>query len=535
MLDLLIGGASVIDGSGGPAYAGDVGVADGRIVLVRRADREPEGGWETGPGDASDVPAAARTVHAAGRVLAPGFIDVHTHSDLAPFTDAWMDSALRQGVTTVVVGNCGASAWPRTGLPNLAASLKTSVEELGGGWDSAADYLDAVDAARPACNVATLTGFGSLRSDVMGKDRRPATSAEVEAMRRLLAEALAAGALGLSTGLIYVPDMYASTEEVAAVAAAAAPFGGLYTTHMRAEGRLVFAAVRETVEIGRRAEVHAHVSHLKLEGSFARGRTEELLGLVFECGASADQYPYTAWETDLAAFLPPWAPVEQLGGLVADGAARQRLVTAIEQGEEGWESSIAGAGWDLIVLEEDIDGAAGRTIAEVAAARGMEPVDLALDLLQRHPTVAVSGHTMDEDDVRRILACGDVMVGSDGMAVAPEGPLHTTLLHPRSYGTFPRVLGRYARDEAILTLAAAVRKMTALPAATFGLTGRGVIAEGACADLVLFDRHLVADAATFTRPHAYPAGIDLVAVNGHVAWDGARRERAGRALRRARA
>ena len=237
MLDLLISDALVVDGSGAPAYAADVGVAGHRVVLIRRAG--------DGPRTAADRPAAARTVDAAGCVLAPGFIDVHTHSDLAPFTDPWMDSALRQGVTTVVVGNCGASAWPRAGLTDLATSLRTTVDELAGGWGSAAEYLAAVDAARPACNVAALAGFGSLRSEVMGHERRPATPAETEAMRRLLTEAMRAGALGLSAGLIYVPDMYASTDEVAAVATAAAPFGGIYTTHMRAEGKLLFRAVRE--------------------------------------------------------------------------------------------------------------------------------------------------------------------------------------------------------------------------------------------------------------------------------------------------
>ena len=219
MLDLLISGALVIDGSGAPAYAADVGVAGDRVALVRRSGEAAAGADRDGA--ARDRPAAARVVPAAGRVLAPGFIDVHTHSDLAPFTDPWMDSALRQGVTTVVVGNCGASAWPRASLADLATSLETSVDELAGGWDSAAEYLAAVDAAGPACNVATLAGFGSLRSEVMGHERRAATPAEVDAMRRLLAEAMQAGALGLSTGLIYVPDMYASTDEVAAVAAAA--------------------------------------------------------------------------------------------------------------------------------------------------------------------------------------------------------------------------------------------------------------------------------------------------------------------------
>jgi dihydroorotase/N-acyl-D-amino-acid deacylase len=560
MLDLLIRDALVVDGGGGPPFTASVAVADGRVVGVRREQGEPrrEGGRETTgrgagaegrdiAGDQTGGPDAARVVHASGLVLAPGFIDVHTHSDLAPFTDPWMDSALRQGVTTVVVGNCGGSAWPAAGLDGLAAMQQTDVADLGGGWATLDEYLSAVDAARPACNVATLVGFGNLRAEVVGLERRAATATEVDAMRALLDEGLAAGAFGLSTGLIYVPDMYADTAEVAAVAAGLARHGCLYTSHMRAEGRLLFEAVRETIAIGRAAGVRPHISHLKLEGGHAWGRAEELLALVAEGGATADQYPYTAWETDLSSFLPPWAPVGRLAELLADPATKARLISAVEEGEEGWESSVSGSGWGRIVVETGPEELTGLDLAAIAAARDEEPVDVALGLLLDHPSVVVSGHTMREDDVRTILARPDILVGSDGSAVSPEGPLARTLMHPRSYGTFPRVLGRYVREHPLLTLEAAVRKMTALPAQVFGLDGRGVVAEGAHADLVLFDPAAVLDLATFAHPHAYPAGVDLVVVNGRVAWDAGRAgsaeraggegrvERAGRALRRGRA
>ncbi len=503
------------------------------------------GGREIAGGRAGGAD-AARVVDASGLVLAPGFIDVHTHSDLAPFTDPWMDSALRQGVTTVVVGNCGGSAWPAAGLDGLAAMQQTDVADLGGGWATLDEYLSAVDAARPACNVATLVGFGNLRAEVMGLERRPATATEVAVMRALLDDGLDAGALGLSTGLIYVPDMYADTGEVAAVAAGLARHGGLYTSHMRAEGRLLFEAVRETIAIGRTAGVRPHISHLKLEGGHAWGRADELLALLDEGGATADQYPYTAWETDLSSFLPPWAPVGRLAELLADPATKARLVAAVEDGEEGWESSVSGSGWGRIVVETGPEDLTGLDLAAIAAARDTEPVEIALGLLLDHPSVVVSGHTMREDDVRTILARPDILVGSDGTAVSPEGPLARTLLHPRSYGTFPRVLGRYVREHPVLTLEAAVRKMTALPAQVFGLDGRGVVAEGAHADLVLFDPATVEDRATFAHPHAYPAGVDLVVVNGCVAWDAGRGGvecgggegrvgRAGRTLRRDRA
>jgi N-acyl-D-amino-acid deacylase len=334
--------------------------------------------------------------------------------------------------------------------------------------------------------------------------------------------------------------MYADTSEIAGVATGLAHHGGLYASHMRAEGRLLFAAVRETIAIGRTAGVQPHISHLKLEGTYAWGRVDELLALIDEGGATADQYPYTAWETDLASFLPPWAPVARLPELLADPAAKSRLVVAIEEGEEDWESSVAGSGWAPIVVETGPTELAGRDIAAIAAERGTAPTDVTLDLLLAHPGIVVSGHTMREDDVRTILARPDILVASDGTAISPEGPQAHTLVHPRSYGTFPRVLGRYVREHPLLTLEAAVRKMTSLPARRFGLAGRGVLKSGAAADLVLFDPDGVGDRATFADPHAYPSGIDLVVVNGRVAWhpervgDAAagRVERAGRALRR---
>ncbi len=532
-IDILIAGATVVDGTGAPRFVADVAVAGDRVVEVRRLSGGADAaGTADTASPVTEAPPAARTIAGAGLVLAPGFIDVHTHSDLAPFTDVTMDSALCQGVTTVVVGNCGMSPWPRAGLAAMASLFSTPVEALPP-WDEFGDYLDAIDAARPACNVAALVGFGSLRTQVMGNERRPATPAETAEMRRLLGDAMQAGAFGMSSGLIYVPDMYATAEEVGDVVAGAAPFGGLYTTHMRAEGHLVFDALREAAEIARRGGVHPHVSHLKLEGRRTWGRHDELLALLDEGGASGDQYPYAAWETDLSSFLPMWAPVGRLEDLVADPETRARLVRVVEEGELGWESSVADSGWDRIVLETRDPQLADRDMAAVAAERDMAPVDLMFDLLREDPEVTVRGHTMDEDDVRAIVARPDIMVGSDGMAVAPGGPLWRTPLHPRSYGTFPRVLGRYVREAELLSLETAVRKMTALSADTFGLSGRGRVTEGAVADLVLFDPATVVDGARFGDAHRYPEGVAVVIVGGRVAWDGARGDRAGRAVRHA--
>lgn len=358
-------------------------------------------------------------------------------------------------------------------------------------------------------------------------------------MRRLLAEALEEGALGLSTGLIYAPGVYATTEEIVALASALAAHGGVYASHVRGEGERVLEAVAECIEIGRRAGVPSHVSHLKVEGRTMWRRAAELLELLDERrragdDVSADQYPYTAWETELAAVLPPWVSPSELPAVLADPEARVRLERAIEEGEPGHEGVGGTLGWDRVMLGSfpPAPELSGRSIADLAAEQGRSPVEVIAALLAADRFAGMLGHGMHEDDVRTILARPDVFVASDGIAISPAGPLGAHAVHPRYYGTFVRVLGRYVREEGLLPLETAVRKMTALPADRFGLAGRGRIEPGAYADLVLFDPALVADTATYERPHAFAEGVRLVLVNGRVAFDGAPRERAGRALRR---
>jgi N-acyl-D-amino-acid deacylase len=405
--------------------------------------------------------------------------------------------------------------------------------ELDMAWPTFGSFLEALATCGPAVNVAALVGHGALRQEAMGLARRPPTADELAQMRRQTAEAMEAGAVGLSTGLIYVPGIYSTTEEVVALAEVLAPFGGIYASHIRGEGRDLFGAVREAIEIGRRAGVAAHVSHLKCESSVAWGRTEELLALFDGEDATADQYPYTAWASVLWSLLPDWAPVGELENLLGDTDTRARLVAAVEQGEPAFQSSIDGVGWNRIVVESTADARwNGRDLAAIGAALDVEPVEAMFRLLREEPETAVIGHAMHEDDVRAIVAHPEIMVASDASAMSPDGPLGEMPVHPRNYGTFPRVLGRYVREEGLLTLEAAVRTMTSLPADRFGLAGRGRIAEGAVADLVVFDPASVTDTATFENPHAYPSGIDAVVVNGRVAWDGANRERAGRILRR---
>jgi N-acyl-D-amino-acid deacylase len=518
MLDLVVVDALVVDGSGADRFPGWVGIEGGRIEEVGRG---------------TDAPEAVRALDARGRIVAPGFVDVHNHSDLVPFVEPWMDSAIRQGVTTVVVGNCGASPWPRAGAREAASMIGVDAAELDVAWTGFGDYLDAVDATEPAANVAALVGHGAVREEVMEMDRRPPTPDELGLMRRLVARAVEEGALGLSTGLIYAPGMYAATEEVTALAEAVRPYGGIYVSHIRGEGEHLFAAVNEAIEIGRRARVPAHVSHLKCETEMAWGSADRLLGMFDGEDASADQYPYTAWGSVLWSLLPEWAPVRGLAATIADDATRARLVDVVENGEAGWQSSVKGVGWERIVIESTADERwNGVDVAAIAASMQVEPAEAMFRLLLDDPDTACIGHAMNEDDVRAIIAHPDVMVASDASAMSPEGPLGRFPVHPRNYGTFPRVLGGYARDLGLLTVEAAVRKMTTLPAERFGLADRGRIAAGRYADLVVFDPESIADTARFGAPHAFPIGIEAVIVNGRVAWDGARGERAGRAVRR---
>jgi N-acyl-D-aspartate/D-glutamate deacylase len=524
--DLLLANAFIVDGMGTPGVFGSVAVQGDRIELI-----VPPGQPE---------PAAGRRIDVSGRVIAPGFVDVHNHSDVTPFVEPGMHSMLRQGVTTVVVGNCGGSAYPLAGAEEMAIIAGAHAEDLRLSWDTYGRYLERVQERRPALNLAGLIGHGTLRLAVMGGTRRGPARDEMRAMQRLLEGAVDAGAVGLSTGLIYAPGLHASTGEIVELASVMRGSGAVYASHIRGEGERVSGAVAECIEIGRRAGVPSHVSHLKLETSMAWGRSDELLAQIDTArdgGAdvSADQYPYTAWESELASCLPPWASASELPDLLADRTTRERLRRSVEEGETGWQSSVKGVGWDRIVVvaHAGARGHTGTSIAAIASERGIDPVQTAFDLLIADPHTSVIGHAMIESDVRSILARDDVMVASDGLAVSPDGPLGRFNVHPRYYGTFPRVLGPYVRDEALLTLETAVRKMTSLPASRFGLVDRGRIAGGAFADLVVFDPERIADRATFSAPHSFAEGIDLVVVNGRIAWDGTRtHERSGRALRR---
>jgi N-acyl-D-amino-acid deacylase len=510
VLDLKIEGATVIDGTGTAGGRADVGIRDERIVALGDLSREPAG----------------NRLHAAGKTVAPGFIDMHSHSDWRLLGNRRAESKIRQGVTTEVVGNCGFSPAPASDefLDDLRSFALYVPKGMDFRWRSVGDYLRAYDAGGLALNVVQLVGHGTLRVAVMGFARRAPDARELTRMQKLLADAHEDGAWGLSTGLIYAPGSYAATEEIVTLARVAARHRGFYASHIRGEGATLLDAVAEAIRIGREADLPVQISHVKAAGRPSWGRVADALALVDAArgeglDVTADVYPYTASSTSLRTLLPDWAleggPEAMLERL-ADPAARARIRREVLSPATG-HGLAERVGWENVMIAgcEHRTDAIGKRLSEIAAARGLEPVDAMLELLADVAgRAAVIQFQIDEADLRRVLVHRHVMIGSDGSALAPYGEMAAGQPHPRSYGTFPRVLGEYVREQRVLALPHAIHKMTVLPARRLGLRDRGVIAVGARADLVVFDARRVADLATYEAPHRYPAGIEHVLVNG---------------------
>ncbi len=509
--DILIRNGKVVSGDGGPWVYADVGVKDGKIAKV---------GYIKG-GQADVV------VDADGRFVAPGFIDIHNHSDLNIM--AYPDAAgtLLQGVTTIVVGNCGESVTPvlRDTKHLLerywSASYGSLPVEMT--WSTFRGYLEHLEKAHPAVNVAPLVGQGALRIAVTGFDARNPTVGELNLMRELLREAMEDGAFGLSTGLIYPPGSFTTTDEIVELVKVVAGYGGIYATHVRGESYSLIEAVEEAIEIGEKAGVPVQVSHHKAAGKDNWGKVKETLKLMAEARGrgveiTCDAYPYTAAMTMLAATLPRWAQeggVDALIERIKNPISRRKVTEYIETEVITWENFIKLAGWDGIVISfsEKCKECEGRSIAEISKTWGMDPYETLFNiLLEDEAKSTMIMHLMREDDVMEVLKHPLTMIGSDSWVVPLEGKPH-----PRFFGTFPRVLGRYARDLAALRLEEAVMKMTSMPARKLGLGDRGLIAPGFRADMVIFDMKRIADKATFQKPTQLPEGIDYVLVNGMMA------------------
>lgn len=525
--DVLITNARIVDGTGGASRTGSVAVSDGRIVAV---------GTVTG--------AATRTIDARGRALSPGFIDLHSHSDMTLVTDGNGQSKIRQGVTTEVIGESGSVA-PRK-APSAAAP-----------WTDFAGYFATLEKRGISPNLLSYVGLGTIREEVVGEDDRKPTASELATMKKMIASMMDQGVFGVSTGLIYAPNTYADVEELVELSRPAADKGGLYASHLRFDGPKLVDGLNEAIAIGERAKLPVHVFHLKVTGQRNFGRMKEVIKLVEAARArgvrvTADQYPYVASSTGLTATIPPWAldgGADKLITRLKDPAMRARMRKDMEDVNPAWESRYQSAGtWQNVQLAAigRTRGAAiqnespnrkyeGMRVAEAAKAAKKDPFDFVFDLLiEERGSVGCVYFIIDEADLTLAMKQPWVAVGSDGSSLATEGPLRVGVPHPRNFGTFPRVLGRYVREQKVISLEEAVRKMTSLPASILNLSDRGTIAVGKWADLVIFDPATVADKATFEDPFQYPVGIDTVLVNGNVVLDAGKHTgaRPGKVLKR---
>jgi len=485
--------------------------------------------------------AAVQVIEARGLAVAPGFIDMHTHSDWPLLANPEAHSKVRQGVTTEIIGHCGASAAPLTPADWDEIRTRFARYQMDQQWSTLQEYMEILEARGIAVNVGVLVGHGNVRRCVMGYELRRPTAEELARMKELVREAMEAGAFGLSSGLIYPPSAYADTAELIELSRVVAEYGGIYFTHMRNESEGLLESVRETLEIGRGAGVGVQISHHKAVGKNAWGLVQQSLELIEQARSegidvTCDQYPYVATSTTLTSVIPKWAHEggrEKLLQRLQDPETRRKLcaeMTAQRQRVSGWEDIVVSR-----VASEQNQSCVGRSIAEIAAERGVDPCDAVFDLLVEEKLDVGQVHfCLSEDDVKTVMAHPTVMIGSDGSALAAEGPLASGKPHPRSYGTFARVLGKYVREEKTLRLEEAVRKMTSLPASKLGLFDRGILRPGMMADITIFDPATVADRATFTEPHQYAAGIHHVFVNGvQVVAEGEHTgARPGRILRR---
>lgn len=484
--DILIRGGRIVDGAGNPWFRGDVGIRGGRIAALGHL-----------PGAM-----AQRTIEARGRVVSPGFIDTHNHGRRGIFDVPSAENYIRQGATTIIEGNDGGSPIPLR------------------------EFFEKLEKTRIAVNLGSFIGHGSIRREVIGADDRKATPEEISRMQRLVRQGMTEGALGLSTGLFYVPGAFAPTEEVIELAKAAAESGGMHISHMRDEAAGLLDSVRETIEIGEKGGLPTQLTHHKAVGPPNWGQSVETLRMVEEARArgvdvSVDQYPYTASSTGSGALFPSWAQeggAEKLRARLKDPQQRQRVKAGVIEilrtsrgGGDPAKVQFAFCEWDTTLN--------GKTLADVTRGRGREvtlenAAETALEIQAAGGCKTVY-HVMHEQDVERIMQYPGTMISSDGeIPIFGEG-----VLHPRSYGTYPRVLGRYVREKGILRLEDAIRKMTSLPAQRIGQFDRGLLRPGMKADITIFDAERIIDRAEFGDPHQYAEGVFYVLVNGKVVLD----------------
>jgi N-acyl-D-amino-acid deacylase len=511
--DLILRGGTIYDGSGGKPFVGDVAVNGDRIVAVGAVGSLGNARGKT-------------EIDARGLAVSPGFVNMLSWATESLLVDGRAQSDIRQGVTLEVMGEGGSMG------PLNDAMKKEMVEQQGDvkypvTWTTLGEYLDQVAARGIAPNVASFVGATSLRIHEVGYANRPPTAEELARMRKLVDQAMEEGALGVGSSLIYAPAFYAGTDELVALCEEAAKYGGMYISHMRSEGNRFLEALDELIEISRRAKLPAEIYHLKAAGQQNWGKLDAATRKVEDARASglkitADMYTYTAGATGLDAAMPPWV---QEGGLeewikrMKDPAIREKVAKEMATPTDAWENFFVAAGPEKILLvafkNDKLKPLTGKTLAEVAKLRGKSPQETAMDLvIEDDSRVGTVYFLMSEDNVKKEIALPWVSFGSDAEAPATEGVFLKSNPHPRTYGNVARLLGRYVRDEKVIPLAEAIRKLTSLPAANLKIRDRGTLKAGNFADVVLFDPAKIQDHATFDKPHQYATGVRHVFVNG---------------------
>lgn len=524
MYTFIIKNGLIVDGTNTEPYYADIAVKGDTIVKIGKIEDHAE-----------------KVIDAEGRIVTPGFIDIHCHSDAVTFVKGKNEKRLRQGFTTEVIGNCGISAAPVN--PKYKELLVKYCDPyyacvpLPYDWETFGEYLDAVEEHHPVLNTAALAGHGALRIAAAGFENRKLAKEELEKMKGLLSDAMKDGAFGMSTGLIYPPGVFADEQEIVELAKTVKKYGGMYASHMRSESDMLEAAVQETINVARKTGVNTEISHHKAAGRKNHGKVRKTLRLIAEARregipVNCDVYPYDAASTNFNAILPPWAlegGVERMLERLEDPGLRAQMIADMKNEEPDYESFYQLAGWDKIIINEcEVKNYEGKTVEQIAYEKGRDPFEMALDIIKEsHNNAMMIIFSMSADDVTEVLRSPYSIICTDGFA----SPGKT---HPRYFSAFIRVLEKYVRQENVLTLTQAVYKMTGMPAEKIGFRDRGKILEGWKADLLVLDFEKIHDNSDYNRHDAMADGIDCVMINGQLAAEKGnyRGICAGRVLRR---
>jgi len=508
-LDIIIKNGSLIDGSGNREFIADVGIKDGKIVLI---------------GKIKEV-STKTVIDAKGLKVVPGFIDIHSHTDADLIINPKAESKIRQGVTTEITGQDGFS-WGPLGGPEIELTRKNFFEQYGEElkWISIGDFLNDFSQRKFSINIATMVGLGTIREFVVGLDNRPATSEELKRMQNEVIKAIEEGAIGISTGLEYTPGSFASTEELIELCKVAPEKFRIYATHMRNEDNYVLEAIDEATEIAKKSNSRLQISHLKVSGKSNWNKVDAVIEKIDEAAKEgldihADRYTYVAYHTNLSSLFPLWSRdggtekfLERLKDKNLQNQIREYVEKKVSNLDGDWNGVLISS-----VGKEEFKHYQGKTIQQLSEEFGMDGYETSVKvLIDAENQVMMMGFGMEENSTEKILAHPLVMISSDAGSHAPYPPMNREIAHPRAYGTFPRAIAKYVRERKICSLEEMIKKMASMPANKLGFNDRGRIAEGKIADIVIFDYDKIQDRATFTEPHQYPDGIPYVIVNGEV-------------------